>query len=709
MDSCRKNQRKHADSGDTLVTFETVRSATSEERVARAHHDEPRGCQVEKIAKISPSRIALVCDWLTTPGGAEKVLLELHKMYPDAPIYTSQYSKNGIDWFDNATVKTGWLQIFPKSLRKILGPLRQLYFSHLDLSAYDLVISVTGAEAKAIKTQSLQKSSGKNLHKLKKRNEPELIETKSTSLNPEKHSIFPLYHTSSEKSIGHSRSAYHLCYCHVPTQYYWQMYDKYVDNPGFGFLNPLVRFFFKLLVKPLRKADYRAAQQPDQFITISNYAQQQIQQYYDREAVIIAPPVDIVKFLPPLENPPETFQNSQPDNGATLRSRNATQFPADAQPPADVQSNSERARNIQPQGGTSLRGHAQPQPNSSFSLKNAAKTSWSDPAFSTKKPTKSTAFPQSQARFSTKDLQKSTAIAQKSTKLADFSTESPPENHTFSQKSSIYSRKTANFPQNSTIYPQDVRGLSTTFPQQNSSFPQKYFIIACRQVTWKRVDLAIQACLQAKLPLLVVGDGPEHAHLQKLAGDSRLIRFAPWVQSAELAQYLQGARGYLFPSLEPFGIAAVEALAAGCPVIAYAEGGSRDFIQEGKNGLLFSEQTVDSLAKALKKFSHYQFDRAKISPTAQDFNASVFRRKIQKLVDQNMSDTQRSQRSHRPQDQSPAYLSDSLQKPPQDSSHIQSQVHPDTKTQSSPRANPKRSLQTKPENNHHKSKKGTKS
>ena len=225
--------------------------------------------QTNKVQSSQP-RIALVCDWLTTPGGAEKVLLELHRMYPDAPIYTSQYSKKGIDWFNDATVKTGWLQIFPKFLRKFLGPLRQLYFSHLDLSEYDFVISVTGAEAKSVRTRPKTKKTHPNLS---------------------------LYHTSGKKSIDIThQGAYHLCYCHVPTQYYWQMYDKYIENPGFGPLNPIVRFFFKLLVKPLRKADFKAAQRPNQFITISHYAADQIQKYYHRESVIIAPPVEISRF-----------------------------------------------------------------------------------------------------------------------------------------------------------------------------------------------------------------------------------------------------------------------------------------------------------------------------------------------------------------------------------------------------------------------------
>ncbi len=90
-------------------------------------------------------KVALVCDWLTGVGGGEKVLLALHKMYPDAPIYTSKYDPKEIDWFDDADVRTGWLQKFPSKMRRLLGPLRQRYFSRLDLSEYDLIISVTGA------------------------------------------------------------------------------------------------------------------------------------------------------------------------------------------------------------------------------------------------------------------------------------------------------------------------------------------------------------------------------------------------------------------------------------------------------------------------------------------------------------------------------------------------------------------------------------
>lgn len=399
------------------------------------------------------SNVALVCDWLTTPGGAEKVLLELHKMYPDAPIYTSQYRPKKINWFTDAKVKAGWLNLFPACFRKILGPLRQLYFSHLNLEKYDLVISVTGAEAKAV------------------------------------------------------RARRHLCYCHVPTQYYWQKYDDYVKNPGFGVFNPLVRTVFKLLVAPLRHADYKSAQRPDLFIAISTYAREQIANFYQREAIIVAPPVEIAKF-------------------STI---------------------------------------------------------------------KSTELSTDKSTFSTRNPQE---IHKKSTKIPDF---------------------------------------STTFPQffhnQQGTFPQKPFVIACRQVTWKRVDLAISACKLAKVPLVVIGDGPEHTHLQTLADNSEYIAFLPWQTTENLVHYLQNARAFLFPSEEPFGIAPVEALAAGCPVIAYAKGGSHDFIKSGQNGLFFAEPTPESLQKTLQKFAKLTWNPQTIRNSAKLYDAKHFRNDIKAITE----------------------------------------------------------------------------
>ncbi|MBQ6355043.1 glycosyltransferase [Candidatus Saccharibacteria bacterium] len=368
-------------------------------------------------------KIAIVCDWLTNVGGAERVLLAIHEMYPDAPIYTSKYNKKGIGWFKDADVRTGWLQIFPTGLRRFLGPLRQRYFRKLDLSEYDLVISVTGAEAKAVKAKK------------------------------------------------------HICYCHVPTQYYWQMYDEYIRNPGFGIFDPLARLGLRLFIKPQRKKDYAAAQDPDEFVTISEYAAEQIKKYYGRESTIIHPPVNVKKF------------------------------------------------------STASKG------------------------FSTGK----------------------TGVG---------------------------------------------------------------FITTSRQVTWKRLDLCVEACLEIGSHLTIIGEGPEHKKLVELAAGSPLISFYPRMDQDELKTYLANADAYLFPSLEPFGIAPVEALAAGCPVIAYGKGGALDYVKPNENGIFFESQTPESLAYAIKKFKDLKsenpkaFNYKKIQKSAEKFDERFFKEKLKRFIDE---------------------------------------------------------------------------
>jgi glycosyltransferase involved in cell wall biosynthesis len=190
-------------------------------------------------------KVAIVCDWLTGIGGAERVVLELHKLFPDAPIYTSQYDYKAIDWFTDAEIHTLWLQRLPKSLKKFLPLLRAFAFRRLNLSDYDLVISSSGAEAKAVKT---------------------------------------------------GKDTIHISYIHAPTHYYWMRYEDYLAHPGFGKLDWLARIGLKTLVGPLRRLDYAAAQKPNYLIANSTFTKQQIKKYYDRDSTVIFPPVDIDKF-----------------------------------------------------------------------------------------------------------------------------------------------------------------------------------------------------------------------------------------------------------------------------------------------------------------------------------------------------------------------------------------------------------------------------
>ena len=365
----------------------------------------------------SNPRIALVCDWLTEIGGAEQVLLELTKIFPEAPIYTSQYRPHSAIKFQNKRVITGWLNILPRALRKFIAP---------------FVISVCNAECKGIKVAS---------------------------------------------------GTRHIAYLQgPPTQYYWGMYDQYIANPGFGKLNWLARFGLRVLVKPMRRSDRRAAQRPDALLANSHYVADEIKRYYGRSSQVLFPlaQVDQIKL--------------------------ASQ------------------------------------------------------------------------QVKAKDIRQ---IRQELFRGGDF------------------------------------------------------YVVAGRQVNWKRFDLAIRACLKTRENLLVIGSGLEHNSLVKLAGGNSQIKFLPKYDGVgEIVKYYRSAKGLIFPSLEPFGIVPVEALASGLPVLAFRRGGSADIIREEVNGLFFPEQTVSSLTEGIKRFNVAQFKHDQVVKSAERFSAEHFRKNIKQIIEQ---------------------------------------------------------------------------
>ena len=357
-------------------------------------------------------KVALVCDWLTGIGGAELVVLELHKMFPNAPIYTSQYEPKKIDWFKDADVRTTWLDIIPSSLKKFLPVLRAYSFSKLNLSEYDLVISASGSEAKGIKTGN--------------------------------------------KTI-------HICYCHSPTHYYWVRYDSYLIDPGFGKFNWLARISLKMLVGPMRRWDFTAAQKPNYLLANSSYIKGNILKYYKRNSTIIYPPVDMVKFK---------------DN-----------------------------------------------------------------------------------------LQK---------------------------------------------------------------ISRSGYVVVGRQTPYKKIDLAVKACTKLNLNLTVIGDGPENKNLKAIAGPT--IKFLGQVDDSTKNNYLRSAEAFIFPGVDDFGIAAVEALSNGTPVIAYKDGGALDYIND-HTGIFFSEQTTKSLCEALVSFKAGNFNNLEINEFPKKFSTENFQKNIYKFIE----------------------------------------------------------------------------
>lgn len=362
-------------------------------------------------------KIALVTDWLTNMGGAEPVLLDIHALFPNAPIYTSVYDEKNMPAFRGIDIRTTSMQkTLPKAVRykHTLWPvLRSKAFRKLDLSEFDIIISTSSAEAKAVR-----------------KTRPGQI---------------------------------HIAYIHTPIRYYWSHYDEFRKEFNFGPLTPLIRPFIPFFVKGQRKLDLESTKDIDVFIANSTVTQERIKKYYGKPSTIIHPGVDVNRFTPP------------------------------------------------PNG----------------------------------------------------------------------------ERHGY--------------------------------------------ILWGRHVPYKRFDLAIEACNKLKVPLTVIGSGPDTARLKKLAGPT--ITFTGRVSDEELVKRAQSAKAFLFPNEEDFGISAVEALAAGTPVIAYAKGGALDIVQDGETGVLFTEQTVDSLVKAIQKADTMHFLPATLHRKAKRFDKSLFATKMRKVVE----------------------------------------------------------------------------
>jgi glycosyltransferase involved in cell wall biosynthesis len=201
-------------------------------------------------------KVALVYDRVNKIGGAERVLAELHKLWPEAPLYTAVYNPKKALWAESFEVKTTFLQHFPfaKNHHEWFAWLTPFAFNTLSFDGYDVVISVTSAEAKGLITK------------------PETL---------------------------------HICYCLTPTRYLWSAKDTYKKNTGFGVFHALVKRAFSLWLPTLQGWDHIASQRPDQYIAISKHVQRRIEDYYQREVdAVIYPPVD-TDFFKPAKNEKE--------------------------------------------------------------------------------------------------------------------------------------------------------------------------------------------------------------------------------------------------------------------------------------------------------------------------------------------------------------------------------------------------------------------
>ena len=161
----------------------------------------------------------------------------------------------------------------------------------------------------------------------------------------------------------------------------------------------------------------------------------------------------------------------------------------------------------------------------------------------------------------------------------------------------------------------------------------KYFLIVSRLSSYKKVDVAVEAFNKLGLPLVIIGQGSQEKYLRKIAGEN--IRILGWQNDETTRKYFQNARAFIFPCEDDFGIAPVEAMAHGVPVVALRKGGVLETVQEGITGEFFDAQTPEVLADGIRRFmlNENKYDKNVIIQRAAEFSEERFKREFSDFVE----------------------------------------------------------------------------
>jgi glycosyltransferase involved in cell wall biosynthesis len=176
------------------------------------------------------------------------------------------------------------------------------------------------------------------------------------------------------------------------------------------------------------------------------------------------------------------------------------------------------------------------------------------------------------------------------------------------------------------VYPPVDTDFYTPGPSKDSDF----YLMVSALVPYKRVDIAVKAFNRLGYPLCIIGTGPEKGKLEKMARSN--IKFVGFVEDCNLRAYYRRCQALIFPGKEDFGISPVEAQACGKPVIAYDDGGARETVIHDVTGILFQAQDDMSLAEAVEKSRHTEFDPEVMTSNAHKFSTSVFIERFKKLI-----------------------------------------------------------------------------
>lgn len=168
-------------------------------------------------------------------------------------------------------------------------------------------------------------------------------------------------------------------------------------------------------------------------------------------------------------------------------------------------------------------------------------------------------------------------------------------------------------------------------PYDGDSRDQGYYLVVSRLVSYKRIDLAVEACSQLGARLLVIGEGVDRERLQTISGPT--VQFLGWQPDNSVKEYMKGCTAFIFPGEEDFGMTPVEVNSLGRPVVAYKAGGALDTITDGVNGVFFDEPSVSSLKAALTRLEQMNFDTGKIVGCAHRFSRELFEQTLRDVID----------------------------------------------------------------------------
>lgn len=168
-----------------------------------------------------------------------------------------------------------------------------------------------------------------------------------------------------------------------------------------------------------------------------------------------------------------------------------------------------------------------------------------------------------------------------------------------------------------------------------TTFDGGYFVLIGRinkSNRYKRFDLGLDACQDLNIPLKIIGDGDDVVFLQKKVVKHKLVQFMGNLSDRLVVRVLSGARGLIVPGEEDFGLTPLEVQALGKPVIAYARGGALETVISGKTGILFEEQTSESLAQAIKDLEEVKINSEDCKNNVLRFSKDIFKQKFAQLL-----------------------------------------------------------------------------